>query len=81
MHYVYILESDLDRKYWYVGVTNNLQRRLKEHNEGLSGYTSRFGNWRIKNFIAFRDRKRAEDFEKYLKTNSGREFTKRHFTE
>ncbi|MBL7942199.1 MAG: GIY-YIG nuclease family protein [Flavobacteriales bacterium] len=39
-YYVYILEcADLS---YYVGVTNNIVRRLKEHNDGIStsSYTS-----------------------------------------
>ena len=33
MFYVYILKSKKDSKL-YIGYTNNLQRRIKEHNEG-----------------------------------------------
>jgi hypothetical protein len=33
--------------------------------------------WRIKTALAFRDRKRADAFEKYLKTASGRAFAKK----
>ncbi len=33
MFYVYVLESTLDKCH-YVGSTNDLRRRLKEHNDG-----------------------------------------------
>ena len=35
MHVLYILKSKVDDKL-YIGVTSNLKRRLKEHNEGES---------------------------------------------
>jgi len=37
--YVYILKS-LKNATFYIGSTNNLERRLDEHNRGLSKYTS-----------------------------------------
>ncbi|MBU0458548.1 GIY-YIG nuclease family protein [Patescibacteria group bacterium] len=79
MHYVYILESEHNEKHWYVGVTNNLKRRLEEHNAGDSYHTKKFKPWKIKNYIAFRDRSKAEKFEEYLKSKSGRALTKKHF--
>ena len=33
MHYIYILESEKNGRY-YIGSTNNLERRLAEHNGG-----------------------------------------------
>ena len=38
MFYIYILKSSKNNKY-YVGCTNNVLRRVKEHNQGLSKYT------------------------------------------
>ncbi len=78
MHIVYILES-ADRCHSYVGVTNNLERRLAEHNRGKSEHTSKHKPWKVHVYIAFTDRKGAEQFEKYLKSHSGRAFMKRHF--
>jgi len=79
MYYVYILESEKNTKHWYVGITNNLNLRLAEHNAGDSIHTSKFKPWRIKNYIMFHDREKAEAFETYLKSQSGRAFTKKHF--
>ena len=42
-------------------------------------HTSKFKPWRIQTAIAFDGKEKACAFEKYLKTGSGREFTKRHF--
>lgn len=77
MHYVYIIVSE-DDLHWYVGITNDLQRRLSEHNQGKSIHTSKHKTWRIKTYTSFESRARAEDFEKYLKSHSGRAFTKKH---
>jgi len=35
---LYILQSEVNSRY-YIGSTNNLDRRLSEHNNGFSGYT------------------------------------------
>ena len=77
MHFVYSLESD-DQKHWYVGLTDDLDRRMAEHNSGKSSHTSKFGRWKLKTYTAFQDRNRAETFERYLKSHSGRAFTKKH---
>ncbi len=77
MHFVYILVS-ADQKHWYVGVTNDLERRISEHNSKKCPHTSKFCPWKIQSYTAFQDRDRAEDFEKYLKSHSGRAFTKKH---
>ena len=76
MKYVYILES-LDSVHFYVGITDDLRARLAKHNAGEVPHTSKFGPWRIKTYIAFTDEKRAFAFETYLKSASGRAFTKK----
>jgi putative endonuclease len=38
MYYVYILKSKKDNKL-YIGVTNNLRKRVNEHNQGLTKST------------------------------------------
>jgi predicted GIY-YIG superfamily endonuclease len=79
-HYVYSLQTQ-DKQHWYVGVTNDIHRRLEEHNSGLSKYTSKhlaeYNLWELYSCTIFKDRKKAEDFEQYLKTQSGRRFAKR----
>ena len=77
-HYVYILTSLEDPSRHYIGITSDLAARLKKHNEGGSSYTSKYRSWRIETVIAFSDKKKAVAFEAYLKTGSGREFTRRH---
>ncbi len=76
-YYVYILESEAGPKHYYVGFTENLEVRLKAHNAGQVAHTSKYRPWHIKTAIAFADRKKALDFEKYLKSPSGRAFAKK----
>jgi len=79
MKYVYLLQSINDPSKRYVGLTDNLQKRLDEHNAGKSAHTSRHALWEITVAIQFRDEQRAFDFEKYIKSGSGHAFAKRHF--
>ena len=78
MFYAYLLRSVASKKQTYVGYTDNLKLRLKEHNQGESRHTSRFAPWSLELYAAFDVQERAEKFEKYLKTGSGRAFAKKH---
>jgi predicted GIY-YIG superfamily endonuclease len=62
----------------YVGITSELNKRLKEHNSDKSTHTSRFKPWKIVVAIRFEDDQKAEAFERYLKSGSGHAFAKRH---
>ncbi len=75
--YVYILQSQSSREHFYVGLTDDLKDRLRRHNSGEVPHTSKFGPWEIKTAVAFNDRDRAAEFERYLKTASGRAFAKK----
>ncbi|MGB0415811.1 MAG: GIY-YIG nuclease family protein [Coraliomargarita sp.] len=77
--YVYILRSLVDASAHYTGCTQDLQARLKKHNEGAVTHTARLKPWKIETAISFRDSAKARAFEKYLKSGSGREFARRHF--
>ena len=70
-YYVYILKSKSTNK-TYVGYTNNLKRRLTEHNSGKSIYTSRFMPWEIIYEEEFDDELEARKKEKYYKSSAGR---------
>ena len=75
--YVYILQSEADLERFYSGYTTDLAARLKEHNKGHMPSTKPYRPWRIKTAVAFTDEDRARDFERYLKTQSGRAFAKK----
>ena len=76
-YFVYILQSLSSQGRFYTGYTKNLEQRLTEHNQGKCSHTSKYKPWRIKTSVAFSDRARAVDFERYLKTSSGRAFAKK----
>ena len=78
-HYVYILVSESDENCHYTGCTTNLTERLKKHNKGDITHTSKHRPWRIETVTRFSSKKKAREFEYYLKSGSGREFARRHF--
>jgi putative endonuclease len=77
--FVYILKSLAKPDTYYVGLTSNVRRRLESHNEGLSAHTSEHRPWRTLVVIEFAEDAPALEFQRYLKTGSGREFARRHF--
>jgi len=75
--YVYMLQSGTAAETFYVGFTEDLRSRLKTHNSGQVPHTAKFRPWRVKTAVAFTDRQRAIEFERYLKSSSGRAFAKK----
>ena len=71
MYYVYLIKSLSPTHERYVGLTTNLEQRLREHNAGKSLHTSKFKPWKLTTYVAFTERAKAEAFERYLKTGSG----------
>lgn len=66
MYYTYIIKS-IKHCVIYVGSTNNLVKRLKEHNEGLSLHTKKHLPWRVVYFEGYANEEDARDREKKLK--------------
>lgn len=79
MKYVYILKSVQYPSKHYVGSTNDLKRRLKEHNSGHTTHTNKYKPWKLITYLAFDEPRKADKFEEYLKSGSGRTFAKNHF--
>jgi predicted GIY-YIG superfamily endonuclease len=77
MKYVYILECIAEPERHYTGVTDDLKERLKAHNSGKVYHTAKFKPWRLRTYTAFSDAKSAVEFEKYLKSHSGRAFARK----
>ncbi len=73
MYYVYILKSSKSGSLYY-GYTTDLSKRVKEHNEGLSKYTKGLLPWTLVWYCAFSNKKKAKDFELYIKSGSGKAF-------
>lgn len=74
--YVYILQSLKDRKF-YIGYTNDLQRRLREHNSGSSFATKPRIPFKLVYYEAYPHRKDAEERERFFKTGWGRQYLKK----
>jgi putative endonuclease len=78
-YYVYLLEN-IDGKL-YIGSTNDLKKRLFEHNKKLNFSTKHFVPWQLAHYEAYRNKKDAQRREKYLKTNQGSRLLKRMLKE
>ena len=77
MTYVYILRSIQNPSKRYIGYTQDLKRRLAEHNNGGSKHTEKYRPWRIETYIAVESNQKAIELERYLKTGSGQAFPRR----
>ena len=77
VRYVYLLRSTSHPDRRYVGSTDDLRRRIGEHNDGKAIHTAKSIPWRLVAAIAFEDDARALAFEQYLKSGSGIAFANR----
>ncbi len=66
MHVLYVLKSRSDNKL-YIGVTNDLKRRFKEHQQGASLATKSRGPWDLAYCEAYRSKLDALERERKLK--------------
>lgn len=74
MHYVYIIKSINYPEQVYVGHTRDLKKRLSNHNSGTTAHTDKYKPWKLMMYLAFNSEEKAIEFEKYLKSHSGRAF-------
>jgi len=68
MYHVYLLKSTKNDSL-YIGYTNDMMRRLKEHNSGLIGYTKKYLPWTLiyyESFISLEDARKREKSLKYF---------------
>ena len=72
MYYTYIIKSKKDDSF-YVGITENTERRLKEHNSGKLRYTANKSPWVLWHVRQSDNMKYAREEEIYLKKKN-REF-------
>ena len=70
MFQTYILKNDITKKF-YIGSTNDLQRRLKEHNRGQTKSTRREGEWQIVYKEEFKTNIEAKRRERMIKSYKG----------
>ncbi|MEK7192964.1 MAG: GIY-YIG nuclease family protein [Patescibacteria group bacterium] len=77
MYYVYSLKC---RDGYYVGCTENLKERMARHKKGNVLATKNRLPLELNFYFAINDKYKAFEFEKYLKSGSGRAFINKHLS-
>ncbi|MBI2171040.1 MAG: GIY-YIG nuclease family protein [Chloroflexi bacterium] len=75
MYTVYVLLSKSTGKQ-YIGQTQDLTRRLTEHEQGIARYTRNRGPWELVHHEILKTRAEAMKRERFLKSGQGREWLK-----
>lgn len=76
MYYDYLLK--LSDNSYYTGSTEDVRKRIAKHNKGDVLATKGKRPIKLVFYCAFKDKKQALEFEKYLKSGSGQVFRNRH---
>jgi predicted GIY-YIG superfamily endonuclease len=76
MYYVYVLLCNDNKP--YTGCTSDLKDRIKRHEFGNVPATKDRLPIKLISYFAFSDKYKSFEFEKYLKSGSGRAFLKKH---
>jgi putative endonuclease len=72
-YFVYVLWSDQGRRF-YIGISEDPQNRLLQHNQALTGWSARFRPWRLvltEHFDNYRDARKREIELKSQKSGRG----------
>ena len=70
-YFCYILWSNVGEKF-YIGITENIEHRLNQHNSGISKWTKRYaGTWKLVWNTEFQNLSAARKFENELKRQKG----------
>jgi predicted GIY-YIG superfamily endonuclease len=78
MWYVYALQS-VNANFLYVGHSHDVDKRVREHNEGLNQSTKHYAPFVLATYVAVRTEEKAIELEKYFKTGSGKAILKKRF--
>lgn len=70
---IYVLQSNVEDSF-YVGMTTDLNERLKQHNAGMSKYTTTKKPWVVIYTEQSADFAAGRMREKYLKSAAGKRF-------
>jgi len=70
-YYTYVLQSEIVDKR-YIGLTDNLESRLKSHNAGKVKSTKIYKPWKIIYYEAYLEKRSALRAERFYKTGQGR---------
>jgi putative endonuclease len=68
MKYVYLIQSLAVPNQRYIGITTDLDERLRAHDAGGSPHTSKYRPLKLVMRLCFQDEQRAVEFERYLKS-------------
>ncbi len=79
MYFVYVLKSQLDNG-WYIGYSEDLDRRLIEHNSGKNISTHARRPFILIYYEAYVNKLDALGREKFLKSGAGRNFLKKQMS-
>jgi putative endonuclease len=79
MYYLYILL--LNNKQLYTGYTNDLKRRISEHQSGKVDFTSQRLPVKLIHYEAYLLKEDVVRRERYLKTTEGKRFLKQQIKE
>lgn len=80
MYYAYILYSSSTKKL-YTGYSPDIKNRLTQHNTGQNQSTKHGIPWKLVWYAGFESKKKAIDFEQYLKSGSGKAFLYKRFVD
>ena len=75
MYFVYAIKS-VNRNYIYAGLTNDIERRVAEHNAGKNKTTKPYRPFKLIYSESFSTKVEARKKEKYLKSGIGKEYLK-----
>ena len=75
MYYTYVIQSRKSKR-WYTGSTNDLRKRLNQHNKGKSTWTKNSIPWNLIYYEACLNEEDAKSREKYLKSGMGKRYLK-----
>ncbi len=78
MYYVYVLRNTSGQL--YIGFTSDLNRRVRQHQEGEGGWTRSRGPWELVHYEPFADRVEAMRRERKLKRGKINQELRRRFS-
>jgi putative endonuclease len=76
MYYVYVLQSKRD-KHLYTGYSEDLRKRLKEHNDGKNASTKHRVPFELIYYEAYTHKLDALGRETFLKSGSGKQYIRK----
>jgi putative endonuclease len=71
--YTYIIQSEPTGRY-YIGSTQDIEERLKRHNEGRGKYTKNKGPWKLRYTEKFADLSSARKRENFIKRQKSKKY-------